>query len=93
MTTDSTLPTFIAIAPLSKVLGVPCRSLRRWSTNGAMPAPVRFGGTGGQRYWRIELLKAWIATMEKLPPNMQTEVWEGIASQSAPLPKNTRPKK
>ena len=93
MTADSTIPAFIAISQLAEVLGVPCRSLRRWSTNGTMPAPVRFGGTGGQRYWKIELLKAWIATMDKLPENMQTEVWENLESHSAPLPKKTRPKK
>jgi len=93
MTTDSTLPTFIAITPLSKVLGVPCRSLRRWSANGTMPASIRFGGLAGQRYWQIETLREWITSLKKLPEGMSAEVLEDLKIQSAPLPKKTRPKK
>jgi len=90
MSIDPTVPAFIGITPLSKCLGVPPATLRRWSNNGVMPTPIRLAGAQGQRYWKIELLKTWIATMEKLPENMQSEVWEGIAGQSAPLPKKTK---
>ena len=69
---------FIKIDKLSEVLGVQMPTLRRWEKNASMPASIRFGGR--IRYWKVAILKRWIATLESLPAEMQEEVWAGIAA-------------
>lgn len=48
-------------------------TLRRWSNRGLLPAPVRFGGPRGQRYWKINILKEWLKKIETLSPEMREQ--------------------
>ena len=67
---------FIKIDKLSEVLGVQMPTLRRWEKNASMPASIRFGGR--IRYWKVAILKRWIATLTSLPKEIQEEVWQGL---------------
>lgn len=78
---------FIKIDKLSEVLGVQMPTLRRWEKNASMPASIRFGGR--IRYWKVAILKRWIATLESLPPEMQAEVWQGIAAAAEDITTTT----
>jgi DNA-binding transcriptional MerR regulator len=48
-------------------------TLRRWSNRGLLPAPIRFGGSRGQRYWKLSNLKQWLAKIENLTPEMREQ--------------------
>ena len=78
---------FIKIDKLSEVLGVQMPTLRRWEKNASMPASIRFGGR--IRYWKVAILKRWIATLESLPAEMQEEVWQGIAAAAEDITATT----
>ena len=78
---------FIKIDKLSEVLGVQMPTLRRWEKNASMPASIRFGGR--IRYWKVAILKRWIATLESLPAEMQEEVWQGIAAAAEDITTTT----
>ena len=76
MPSDSNSSRFIPIHKLSALLGIPLPTLRRWEKNDSMPASIRFGGR--IRYWKVSILKRWIATLTSLPKEMQEEVWQGL---------------
>jgi len=76
MPAHSNSPGFIPINKLSKTLGIAMPTLRRWEKNESMPASIRFGGR--IRYWKVETLKRWIATLESIPKEMQNEVLAGL---------------
>lgn len=92
MPSDSNSSRFIPIHKLSALLGIPLPTLRRWEKNETLPASTRFGGR--IRYWKVSILKRWIATLTSLPKEMQEEVWQGLeaTAQGCTTTKNNQDK-
>ncbi len=88
MPNSSNSSRFIPIHKLSALLGIPLPTLRRWEKNDSMPASTRFGGR--IRYWKISILKRWIATLTSLPKEMQEEVWQGLETAAHAGCNNTK---
>jgi len=88
MPNSSNSSRFIPIHKLSALLGIPLPTLRRWEKNDSMPASTRFGGR--IRYWKISILKRWIATLTSLPKEMQAEVWQGLETAAHAGCNNTK---
>lgn len=67
---------FIPIQKLSRLLGIPMPTLRRWERVNSMPQSIRFGGR--IRYWEVATLKKWIGTLKRIPADLQNELFQKL---------------